>query len=529
MTTRILVSDKISDEGLAILQQSGFEVVYKPDISHEDLAKEIADYDALVIRSRTNVTADVLQNAKRLKIIGRAGVGLDNVDVNTATKMGIIVMNTPGGNTISTAEHTMAMLTSLARMIPQADRSMKEGKWDKKKFVGVELFRKTLGVIGLGRIGSEVAKRALAYGMRVLAYDPFISAEVAKKLGVHPSTVEEICKEADFITVHVPLNDQTRNLIDKAQIEMMKPTVRLINCARGGIINEQALLEALQSGRVAGAALDVFTEEPLPADHPFRKLDNVVLTPHLGASTSEAQEGVAKEVAEQIVDALSGRVIRNAVNAPSVDPAILEQLRPYVELARRMGKFMAQFVTKPIRVFRVYYSGSVLDYPTAPVTTAALVGYLEPISESTVNFVNAGPIAHERGIEVVELKSTELHGYANLITVEVEGEDGSKNWLGGTLFTRDRARIVVINDKSFDVVPEGNLIVIENRDVPGIVGSVGTLLGKHGINIAQMTWGRTEAGKDAITVINVDQEVPREVLNELASLPNILSARLIVI
>ncbi len=529
MTTKILVSDKISEEGLSILQQSGFEVVYKPEISHEDLVREIADYDALVIRSRTNVTADVLQNAKRLKVIGRAGVGLDNVDVQTATKLGIIVMNTPGGNTISTAEHTMAMLTSLARWIPQADRSMKEGKWDKKRFVGVELFRKTLGIVGLGRIGTEVAKRALAYGMRVLAYDPFISTEVARKIGVQPATVEEICKESDFITVHVPLNDQTRNLIDKAKIELMKPTVRLINCARGGIINEDALLEALQTKRVAGAALDVFSEEPLPADHPFRKLDNVVLTPHLGASTSEAQEGVAKEVAEQIVDALSGRIIRNAVNAPSVDPAILEQLRPYLELVRRMGKFMAQFAPAPVRVFRVYYSGSVLDYPTAPVTTAALVGFLEPVAESTVNFVNAMPIAHERGIEIVEQKSSELHGYANLITIETESEDGSKNWVGGTLFTRERARIVIINGKMFDVVPEGNLIVIENKDVPGIVGNVGTVLGKHGINIAQMTWGRTEAGKDAITVINVDQEVPKAVLDELASLPNILSARLIVI
>jgi D-3-phosphoglycerate dehydrogenase len=527
--TKILVSDKISDEGLAILQQSGFEVAYKPDISHEDLVREIADYDALVIRSRTTVTADVLQNARRLKVIGRAGVGLDNVDVKTATKLGIIVMNTPGGNTISTAEHTMAMLTSLARMIPQADRSMKEGKWDKKRFVGVELCRKTLGVIGLGRIGTEVARRALAYGMNVLAYDPFISSEVARKIGVQPATVAEICKQADFITVHVPLNDQTRNLIDKEQIATMKPRVRLINCARGGIISEEALLEALQTGRIAGAALDVFTEEPLPAEHPLRKLDNVVLTPHLGASTSEAQEGVAKEVAEQIVDALSGRVIRNAVNAPSVDPAILEQLRPYLELARRMGKFMAQFVSAPVRVFRVYYSGSVLDYPTAPVTTAALVGFLEPISEATVNFVNAQPIAHERGIEIVELKSTELHGYANLITIETECEDGTRNSLGGTLFTRDRARIVAINNKTFDVVPEGYLIVIENRDVPGIVGNVGMLLGKHNINIAQMTWGRTEAGKDAITVINVDQEVPRAVLDELAQLPNILSAKLIVI
>jgi D-3-phosphoglycerate dehydrogenase len=438
-------------------------------------------------------------------------------------------MNTPGGNTVSTAEQTMAMLTSLARMIPQADRSMHEGRWDKKKFVGVELCNKVLGVIGMGRIGTEVVKRSLAYGMRVMAYDPFISAEAVKRLGVTQATVEEICREADFITVHVPVTDQTRNMIDKPQIEMMKKGVRLINCARGGIINEDALLEALKSGKVAGAALDVFVQEPLAADSPFRALDNVILTPHLGASTSEAQEGVAKEVAEQIVDALSGKVIRNAVNAPSVDPAILEQLRPYVEIARRMGKFMAQFAPRAAKALRVYYSGNVLDFPTSPVTTAALVGFLEPITEATVNFVNARPIAHDRGIEVVELKSTEIHNFANLITVEVEADDGEKNWVGGTLFTKDKPRIVIVNDKSFDVEPEGNLIVIENRDVPGIIGNVGTLLGKHQINIAQMTWGRTSPGHDAITVINVDQEVPKVVLDELASLPNILSARLIVI
>lgn len=523
---RILVSDSLSPEGLNILQASGFDVVFKADISHEDLVKEIGDYDALVIRSRTTASADVIEAGKKLKVIGRAGVGLDNVDVPVATKQGVIVMNTPSGNTISTAEHSFAMLMSVARLIPQADRSMHAGAWDKKKFTGAELNNKTLGICGLGRIGTEVAKRALAFNMRVLAYDPFLNADVASRLGIHPASVEEICKEADFITIHAPINDHTRNMIDKPQFDMMKKGVRLVNCARGGIVNEDALLEALKAGKVAGAALDVFSQEPLAQDNPFRTMDNVIMTPHIAASTAEAQEGVAKEVAEQIVDALSGGTIRNAANAPSVDPLILEQIRPYLDLAERMGKFMAQFVPGPIRLVRISYSGSVLDYPVAPITTAALMGFLQPITGFPVNFVNAGPIAAERGIEVIEQKTTHIYNFANLITLEVES-DGQKNWVGGTLFTKNTPRIVVVNDKFFDVVPEGNLIVVENRDVPGIIGNVGTLLGKHHINIAQMTWGRTV--HDAITVINVDQEISKQLLDELAGLPDILSARLIKI
>lgn len=526
--TKILVSDSLSDEGFAILRAGGFEVDDKPDISPDDLLREIPEYDGLVIRSRSNVTADVLKAGKKLKVVGRAGVGLDNVDVSTATKLGVIVMNTPSGNTISTAEHTMAMITSLARQIPQASQSMHEGKWEKKKFVGVELYNKVLGVVGLGRIGTEVARRALAYGMHIMAYDPYISAEALKRLGgAKQATVDEICSAADFITVHTPLNDATRGIIGPKQFGMMKKGVRVVNCARGGIINETALIEALKSGKVAAAALDVFEEEPLAKDSPLRAMENVVLTPHLGASTNEAQEGVAKEVAEQIVDALSGRMIRNAVNAPSIDPLILDQVRPYIDLARRMGKFMAQFVTKPSKSLKVYYSGTVLEFPVSPITTAVVVGFLETITEYSVNFVNATSLAHERGIEVVELKSTEIYSFANLITVEVVSEDGTKNWIGGSLFTRENPRIVVVNDKFFDVVPEGNLVVIENRDVPGIIGNVGTVLGHRKINIAQMTWGRTSPGHDAITVINVDQDISREVLQELAGLPNILSARLI--
>jgi D-3-phosphoglycerate dehydrogenase / 2-oxoglutarate reductase len=525
--TRILVSDSISNEGLDILRNSGFEVEYKPDISPDDLASEISGYDALVIRSRTNVTSKVFENAGKLRIVGRAGVGLDNVDVATATKKGVIVMNTPGGNTISTAEHTMAMITSMCRMIPQANQSMHAGKWDKKKFVGVELNGKTLGVVGLGRIGTEVAKRALAYQMHVMAYDPYTATEAMSKLGVKQATVEEICGAADVITVHSPLNDATRGIIGAPQFEMMKKGVRIVNCARGGIISEKALLDALQSGKVAAAALDVFETEPLAADHPFRTMDNVILTPHLGASTTEAQEGVARDVAEQIVDALSGRIVRNAVNAPSVDPVMLEQIRPYIDLSRRMGKFMGQFVKGPATALRVYFSGEVLQYPIDSITISALVGYLEAFTDAPVNFVNAKVLAQERGIELVELTSTKIYNFANLITLEVETEGEGKNWIGGSLFTRETPRIVLLNDKFFDVVPEGNLIVIENRDVPGIIGNVGTLLGKHKINIAQMTWGRTAPGHDAITVINVDQDVTPEVLEEIGKLPNILTARCI--
>ncbi|MEI7635461.1 MAG: phosphoglycerate dehydrogenase [bacterium] len=524
---RILVSDKISKEGLVILQSGGYEVVEKPEITAEELAKEIGEYDALVIRSRTTVSAETLSNPGKLKVIGRAGVGVDNVDVKTASKLGIIVMNTPGGNTISTAEHTMAMIMSLARSTPQADRSMHEGRWDKKKYVGVELYRKTLGIVGLGRIGTEVAKRALAFGMRVMAYDPYMSAEVVKRLGITQAGIDEICKESDFITVHTPLNDATRGLIGPAQFDMMKKSVRIINCARGGIIQESALVEALKSGKVAGAALDVFEQEPLPADHPLRAFDNVALTPHLGAATSEAQEGVAKEVAEQIVDCLSGRVIRNAVNAPSADPSVLEQLRPYIDLARRLGKFVSQFAGKPVSQLRVSCSGAIADYPIAPISISALVGFLDPITESTVNFVNAGLIAKERGIEVVEVKSTKVFDFTNLISVEVVTEAGEAVWVGGTLAHNKFPRIVVVNDKFFDVTPEGFLVVIENRDVPGIIGSVGTLLGNRRINIGQMTWGRTEDGNEAITVINVDQEIRKELLDELTALPDIISARLI--
>ncbi len=527
---RILVADALSPEGLEILRHGGeFEVVNDPEITPERLAETIGGFDALAIRSRSRVARETLQNSGRLKVIGRAGVGVDNVDIAAATERGIIVMNTPEGNTLSTAEHTVSMILALTRKIPQADQAMKAGQWPKKSITGHELYGKTLGVLGLGKIGREVAKRMKAFGMEILGFDPFVNAPAAEKLGVTLGEVDEICKRADVITVHTPLNKDTRGLIDARRIGLMKPGVLLVNCARGGIIDETALVEGLQAGKVAGAALDVFIEEPLPKDHPLRKLDSVVLTPHLAASTTEAQEKVTRDVAEQIVEVLRGGMIRNAVNAPSLDPHELERLAPALNLAERLGRFVSQFCPNPVRNLEIRYSGTATEYPLQPLTIAVVKGYLAPHGNTMVNFVNALYLAKSRGIEVVESSSSDSKDYAGLITVLAESANGERNSLSGTLFHSRFPRLVVINDKHFDVKPEGNLIVIQNRDVPGIVGSVGTLLGKNNINIADMTWGRNFAGGEAITVLNVDNEVTPAVIEQLRALPNILSVQLIVV
>ncbi|MFH0794318.1 MAG: phosphoglycerate dehydrogenase [bacterium] len=525
---RILIADAVSEEGAKVLSSPpGFEVDNKPTITPEELLKTIGDYDALVVRSRTKVTADVLKAGKKLKVVGRAGVGLDNVDIETATHQGIIVMNTPGGNTISTAEHSFAMICSLARNIAQADASVKAGKWEKKAFTGIELNGKTLGVVGLGRIGREVARRAIAFHMRVLGYDPYVMPESVAKDGIECSELDTLFRESDFITVHTPVTSETRSLINKETLAKMKKGVRLINCARGGIIDETDLVEALKSGKAAGAALDVFEKEPLAADHPLRQCPNVILTPHLGASTAEAQENVAVEVAEQIVEALQGKRVRNAANYPSIDPEMLQLLLPYLNLAERLGKFLAQYVEGRTAKIAVEYSGTVLDFDVSPLTTSVIKGFLEPYVSEPINFVNALPRARSQGIEVVESKSSLLYHYVNLITVTTTTEGGRRDSVSGTLFAPTMPRIVVINGKHFDVVPEGNLIIIENRDVPGIVGNVGTLLGEEMINIAEMTWGRTAPSHDAITAINVDQEISENVLRKLRGLPNILSAKVI--
>lgn len=527
---RILISDQLTEEGVQILQNGGkFEVVDDPAITMEKLAEVINGFDGLAIRSRTNVTADVLKNSGRLKVIGRAGVGLDNVDVPVATEKGIIVMNTPEGNTLSTAEHTVSMMLSLSRKIPQADRLMKQGEWPKKSLTGVELHGKTLGVIGLGKIGREVAKRMKSFGMEILGYDPFLNESAAEKLGITLADVDTIAQKSDIITVHTPLNKDTKGIIDARRLAMMKKTALIVNCARGGIVDEAALLDALQKKTIAGAALDVFEQEPLPKDHPFRALDNAVITPHLAASTTEAQDKVTRDVANQIVEALEGGMIRNAINAPSLDPQELERLRPVIALAERLGKFASQFCPCPASKLEVRFSGTAAEYPITPLTTAAVKGFLSPFGNVAVNFVNARYLAKSQGIEVIESSSSDALDYAGLITVEVHSANGERNSISGTLFHSRFSRIVVINGKQITAAPEGNMIVIENRDVPGIVGSVGTLLGSRKINIADMTWGRNTPGGDAITVLNVDSEVSDKVVEELKALPNILSVRVIVV
>ena len=526
MTDKILVSDKVSEDGLAVFQKAGIAVDYLPEITQDEIKARIHEYAGWVIRSRSRATADIIQRATNLKVIGRAGVGVDNVDTAAATRQGIIVMNTPGGNTTSTAEHTISMMLSLARKIPQAHASMKAGQWDKKSFTGVEMAGKTLGIFGLGRIGQEVAKRMRAFEMHILGYDPFLSEERMRQLGIEACTVDQICERADFLTIHTPLSAETKDLINATRLSKMKKTARLVNCARGGIVNEEALLDALQKNRIAGAALDVFAAEPLPEDHPFRKLDNMVITPHIAASTVEAQENVTIQVAEQVVDVIKNNTVRNALNAPSVDPELLPVLGPYMVLAEKLGSFISQYRRGRAVRLSVRYSGSILKYAVNAVTTGAVVGFLKPTAEGPVNFVNALQIMKDRGIELEEIKQSEAYHYENLITIIVTSEDGTKNRISGTLFTAKHPRIVMLNDKHFDAVPEGNIVVIENRDVPGIIGRVGTLFGNLHINIGERPGGRVDDGT-AMTLINVDTDLDETVLDQVRGLQDILSVDLI--
>lgn len=527
MTFKVLISDKLSEDGLDAFRNSGFEFDHLPEITQEEILARIHEYDAWVVRSRSRATADILARAKKLRVIGRAGVGVDNVDVAAASKLGIIVMNTPGGNTISTAEHAIAMMMAIARKIPAADASMKAGQWDKKSFTGVELRGKTLGILGLGRIGQEVARRMRSFGMTLLGFDPFVSEEILGQLGVERATVDEICKRADFITIHTPLSAETKNLINAERLATMKKTARIVNCARGGIVDEGALADALKSGKIAGAALDVFDNEPIPEDHPLRKTPNIVITPHIAASTVEAQENVAIQVAEQVVEYLKNNNIVNALNAPSIDPKVLDVLKPYLRLCEKLGSFAAQFVASRAKSITASYSGSILEHELSPLTTAFSKGFVEPSTDNPVNYVNARHILKERGIQINETKLSGAGRFSNLMTLTVACEDGTEHRISGTVFHPDHGRIVMVNDKTFFAVPEGRLVVIENNDVPGIIGSVGTYFGANGINISEMTWGRRESDKHAMTIINVEGNVDQAAVDGIRKLPNILSARLI--
>ncbi len=521
---KVFITDKLSDKGVAVFKaEPDFQADVHPTLPPEELKKVIGDYDAMVIRSATTVSADILDAAKKLKVVGRAGVGLDNVDIAAATRRGVIVMNTPDGNTISAAEHTVALVLASARNIPQAHASLKDKKWERNKFTGIELFGKTLGVIGLGRIGFEVAKRLRAFNMRVLAYDPFCTPERARSIDAELTTVEAILKEADIITVHVPKTKETSNMIGAAQIRTCKRGVRFVNVARGGIINEADLAQALKSGHVAGAAIDVFTEEP-PTGNPLLDCDQAVLTPHLGASTEEAQVNVADVVARQIVDALRGRTIANAVNIPSISAEQWKEIQPFYQLAGRLGAFASQYAGAGLKSVEIHYRGAVARQKPQALTPVLLRDLLASHFAESVNLVNAPVLAKERGIAVREVMSAE-GTFSTSIAVRIEtpsGELAIEAALSG-----EEPRIVGINGFRVDIRTSGTLLLFFNKDVPGMVGKVGTLLGDAGVNIAGLTNGRAEKGGEALSVFNLDQTVDEAVLRKIEAIPGLRGVRMV--
>jgi len=520
---KVLVADKLSPEGVEILKQAA-EVDVKTGLPKEDLAECIGEYDGLVVRSATKVTADIISSAKKLKIIGRAGVGVDNIDVQAATERGIVVVNSPEGNTIAAAELTMAHLLSLSRNIPAADASVKRGEWERSKYVGVEVYNKTLGILGLGKIGREVAKRAQGFGMRVIAQDPFLSADVAKRLGVGLVGLDELLLRSDYISLHLPKNKETEGMIGRPEFAKMKDGVRIVNVARGGIMDESALAEALASGKVAGAAVDVYSQEPVPSDNPLLQAPNVVTTPHLGASTEEAQSKVAIDVAEQIVDYFDGKPARSAVNMPAVSAEVLGRIAPYLTLAERMGSLLTQTAEGRIEAVDVSYCGEIASEDVGPITRAVLTGILTPILSERVNYVNAPVIAEARGLRVTESRSPGTGDFTSLLSINAETDKGSKE-ISGTLFGRSEIRIVRFDGYPVDLVPEGTLLVGPHIDKPGIIGKVGTILGNRGINIAAMHVGRKKRGSRAVMVLAVDGTVSDEALREIERVDGIEGVR----
>jgi D-3-phosphoglycerate dehydrogenase len=524
-----LICDPISPKGIALLQQQPeFKVtVLEKRLPEAELLPLVREVEAMVVRSETKVTKRIIEAAPKLRVVGRAGVGVDNVDVETATQRGIVVMNTPSGNTISTAELTFSMLMSLARNIPQAHASMKSGKWDRRQFQGVELNNKTLGILGMGRIGSEVARRAIAFGMRVLAYDPYLALSRAKALQVELVELDEIYARADFVTVHMPMSDETKGMINAAAFAKMKKGVRVLNCARGGIINEADLYEAINSGHVAGAALDVYEVEPPPASFPLRELPQVIMTPHLGASTEEAQENVGIEVAEAITDYLLHGAVRNAVNLPNLDAKTYTLVKPYLNLGEKLGRLLAQLAPKRNERFVVTYGGKATTMPGDPITRSVLKGFLESAGGKDVNQVNVRTMAASLGLLVEEIKSNEETDFNEWLHVAVYS-GGQKVSAGGTFFgMQNHPRIVRINSVPVEVVPSGVLFLMTNKDRPGIVGYIGTLMGKHNVNIASMSLSRDNKGGHALTVLNLDSVPPAELLDEIKNDPDISNVRVV--
>lgn len=524
MSYKILVCGNLSENGLKILEQAAnIEVDRKPELSEEELLKIIADYHGVIVRSDTKLTAPVIAKGDNLKVLGRAGTGVDNIDVAAATQRGIVVMNTPGGNTVTTAEHALALMVALARNVPQATASMKNGKWEKKKFSGVELLDKVLGIVGVGKIGSVLASRALGLGMRVIAYDPYLTKEAAAKMNVELVTLDDLFARADFISVHTPMTPETKNIINKDAFAKMKKGVRIINCARGGLINETDLYDAVKEGKVAGAALDVFVQEPPPADHPLLTLEQVICTPHLGASTAEAQVNVAVAIAEQFVDFFANGTIRGGVNVSAVNAEVLSHIKPYIELGEKIGSFQGQAFGYNVKKINIEYSGDVVEYDVKPITQAILVGLLSPTSER-VNFVNASLVASERGIRVSESTSRRAVDFASMIDVTMEVE-GQQSRVAGALLGENDLRIVRINGFHLEAIPKGHMLLCSNNDIPGVLGKVCTLLGDNGVNIGRLYLGRKEVGGVAIMLSQIDTPAGDDLLEKLNQIAEIVSAK----
>lgn len=516
---KVLVSDPISDLGIQQLMDAADVLVEKKTgLGEDELVAIIGEYDALLVRSQTRVTEKIMEAGTNLKVVGRAGVGVDNIDLEAATKRGIIVINAPDGNTITTCEHTFAMMMALARHIPQAYAKTVGGVWDRKSFLGVELRNKTLGVMGMGRIGSEVAKRAKAFGMNILAFDPFLTQERAEKMEVKLASVDDIVRNADFMTVHTPLTPETHHMISRPQFEVMKKGMRIVNCARGGIIDETALVEAINEGIVAGAAFDVFESEPPQQDHPFLTHPKIIVTPHLGASTVEAQENVAIDVSEEVLHILRNEPFKNAVNMPPVAASVMSRLQPYFSIGEKLGSFAAQAANQAVNEIHVDYAGDLSDVDTLPLTRYIVKGVLAHHLGSEVNIVNCMHLAKLRDINVVVTKASKSKGFTNLLTVTLKTQNNEETLVAGTLLNGYGERIVQIDKFPVDMAPEGHQILISHNDKPGIIGSVGTLLGQNDVNIASMQVGRKIIGGAAIMILSVDKAVQKDVLIQLTTL-----------
>lgn len=523
---KVLISDNLSPVGVQILENAGIDVDVKTGLSPSELKAVISEYDGLVIRSASKVTEEIISAADRLKIVGRAGIGLDNVNIPAASKKGIIVMNAPDGNATTAAEHAIAMMMSLTRNIPQATASMKEGKWEKKKFSGREVTGKTVGIVGIGRIGSIFAERAQGLKMKVIAFDPHMPKELVDRLGVELVSLEDLCKRADFISVHVPLTKETKHLLSDREFSLMKKDCLLIDCARGGVVDEEALYRALKTGEIRGAGLDVFEVEPTTKENcKLLDLDNFICTPHLGASTAEAQENVAVAIAEQVADYLLRGTISNAVNVPSVSADVLSEVGPYITLAELLGSFHMQIAKGGVEEINIEFCGDLSEMNTSPITVACLKGLFTPILMDAVNYVNAPIIAQERGIKVVQSKTNRSDDFLNMINIRVRTTEG-ENVLSGTVFGKNEPRLVRLNGFRMEALPSGPMLFVQNNDIPGVIGLLGTTLGNAGVNIARMTVGKQSDGNRSLNVIllNTDTMPSKSILDQVRSLPNIHAA-----